>query len=240
MNFFKTLASAAVLATATAAQADDTMIVVELFTSQGCSSCPPADEILRKLSKHDDVIALSMHVDYWDYLGWKDQFAIAKFGERQARYNAQIIKRSRRVTPQMIFNGVAEVAGGSGRSVSRINQAVKALRNQHEAADVSWTQKGNTIKVSLASNAGELGRAVLNLVEYSPMETVKIKRGENAGRTISYVNTVKSFTRVGNWDGKSNSTVSFDLPKTGDYALIVQGYNAGPVFAARKLAGSGS
>lgn len=240
MKHFKVLSALSYLAASQIAHAEKPMIVVELFTSQGCYSCPPADEILTKLAQYDDVIALGLHVDYWDYLGWKDNFAIAKFGERQASYNAQIINRSRRVTPQMIFNGTTEVAGGVGRSVSRIKEHVTASRKTKEAATIKIVQNGNTVSLVLSPVSGTLGAADVNLVRYSPEEVVRIDRGENSGKTITYSNIVKSLSRVAKWDGYSATRVKFDLPQSGEYAVIVQGARFGPVYVARKITQKGN
>lgn len=211
------------------------LIVVELFTSQGCYSCPPADKILTQLAGHDNVLALGMHVDYWDYLGWKDTFSMAKFGDRQARYNAQINKRSRRVTPQMIFNGVAEVAGGVGPSVTSIERNVKAMQTQQEPAQVTVTRDGKHVTLELDTTYDNLGSAEVNLVQYSPREVVKIKRGENAGKTIEYTNIVTNFETVAKWNTAAPATVTMNLPDNGQYAVIVQGKLSGPVYAARKI-----
>jgi hypothetical protein len=233
-----TLFAAATVAAASMAQAETRtkpLVVVELFTSQGCYSCPPADKILSKLAKDDDVLALSMHVDYWDYLGWKDKFAIAKFGERQASYNAQIINRSRRVTPQMIFNGVAEVAGGVGRSAKKIDSNVNAMRNWQEAATLDIERNGQKVVMTLTAKLKNLGEAEVSLVQYTPSEVVRIDRGENAGKTIDYVNTVKSFDTIAKWDAKKPIKINATLKGQGQYAVIVQGKRFGPVMVARRV-----
>jgi hypothetical protein len=211
------------------------LVVVELFTSQGCYSCPPADKILSKLAEDNDVLALSMHVDYWDYLGWKDKFAIKKFGERQASYNAQIIKRSRRVTPQMIFNGVAEVAGSAGKSAKQIHNNISSMRYWKEGATLDIVRKGKKITMTLKANFANLGDAEVSLVQYTPSEVVRIDRGENAGKTIDYVNTVKSFDTFAKWDTSKPTKISATLKGQGHYAVIVQGKRFGPVMVARRV-----
>lgn len=232
-----TALAAFTFAAAHMAQADTSkpLIVVELFTSQGCYSCPPADDILTELAGQDDVLALGLHVDYWDYLGWKDTFGIAKFGERQASYNAQIVKRARRVTPQMIFNGVAEVAGGVGESADRIERNVEALRGKSEHANMEIERSGSTVTMNLWSDYKNLGAAEVNLVEYSPREVVNIKRGENAGKKIVYTNIVQSFETIAKWDTRQKIKVTFDLDNNSEYAVIVQGKRYGPVYVARKV-----
>ena len=211
------------------------LVVVELFTSQGCYSCPPADEILAKLAKDDDVLALSMHVDYWDYLGWKDKFAIAKFGERQSSYNAQIINRSRRVTPQMIFNGVAEVAGGMGKSEKQIHNNVESMRNWKEGASLDISRDGQKITMTLQAKVQNMGRAEVSLVQYTPSDVVRIERGENAGKTIDYINTVRSFDTIAKWDTRKPTKITATLKGTGQYAVIVQGKRYGPIIVARRV-----
>jgi hypothetical protein len=211
------------------------LVVVELFTSQGCYSCPPADKILSKLAKDNDVLALSLHVDYWDYLGWKDKFAIKKFGERQASYNAQIINRSRRVTPQMIFNGVAEVAGGAGKSAKQIHKNVSSMRGWKEGATLDIARKGQKVTMTLKANFQNLGDAEISLVQYTPNEVVRIDRGENAGKTIDYVNTVKSFDTIAKWDTRKPAKINATLKGNGQYAVIVQGKRFGPIMVARRV-----
>ncbi len=224
-----------------AVKAQERIILVELFTSQGCYSCPPADKILEQMVGMEDILPLSLHVDYWDYLGWKDAFAIAKFGERQASYNAQIINRGRRVTPQMIFDGVAEVAGGVGRSVQRINMTLETLRKREEAAEIEIARTGNVVTVELMAKKRNLGQADISLVQFTPAETVKIERGENAGKKLTYHNVVKSLEVIDRWDTSSTKTIKVTLPRgTEDqFALIVQGKRFGPVFVARNLGQAG-
>jgi hypothetical protein len=233
-----TLFTAMSVVAATTAQAETRtkpLVVVELFTSQGCYSCPPADEILSKLSRDDDVLALSLHVDYWDYLGWKDKFAIAKFGERQASYNAQIINRSRRVTPQMIFNGVAEVAGGMGKSEKQIHKNVKSMRNWKEGAKLDISRDGQKVTMTLQAKFQDMGVADVSLVQYVPSETVQIDRGENAGKTIKYINTVRSFDTIAKWETSKPARLTATLKGKGKYAVIVQGKRFGPVIVARRV-----
>jgi hypothetical protein len=233
-----TLFTAISVAAASMAQAETRtkpLVLVELFTSQGCYSCPPADKILSKLAKDNDVLALSMHVDYWDYLGWKDKFAIAKFGERQASYNAQIINRSRRVTPQMIFNGVAEVAGGTGKSAKQIQKNVNAMRSWDEGASLDVARNGQKVTLTLEAKFQNMGDAEVSLVQYTPSEVVQIDRGENAGKTIEYVNTVRSFDTIAKWDTRKPAKITATLKGQGQYAVIVQGKRYGPIMVARRV-----
>ncbi|MDZ4135620.1 MAG: DUF1223 domain-containing protein, partial [Paracoccaceae bacterium] len=181
------------LATALTAQEQDVVVVVELFTSQGCSACPPADELLGRLVQDPRIIPLALHVDYWDYLGWKDTFGNAKFTERQKAY-ARAEGTKMVYTPQMIVAGFDRVAGHRPADV--------------EAAIVRQRANGGTVRLSLERRGTRLmirAEQVLpsdrslrvQLVRYLPSEDVEIRRGENAGRTITYHNIVTSWQVIG-------------------------------------------
>ncbi len=178
--------------------------VVELFTSQGCSSCPPADRILTDYVKRDDVLALSWHVDYWNYLGWQDTFSHADFTLRQKRYAAAMGARNI-YTPQAVVNGSGHAVGSrkgdidallTGRGASRLTVPISASR----AAD--------GLRVT-AETAG--GDATLWIVYYQPEATVAIERGENEGRTIAYHNVVRAVEMAGMMkDGVLDVTLPLD------------------------------
>ncbi len=215
--------------------ADKPMVVVELYTSQGCSSCPPADKILTELSKHDDVIALGLHVDYWDYLGWKDKFAVAAFSDRQQTYNAILPSRYRLVTPQMIVHGLGQVAGGSGKSKARIDMLIKEARATKDRADLRLQRTGSTLVIQLSSKDGELGSSTVQLVRFLPQEEVAIRSGENRGRNIKYTNIVSDWKTIGKWDGYSPLTMKYKIQGDAALAVVVQSRKQGPVLAARQL-----
>lgn len=177
--------------------------VVELFTSQGCSSCPPADSYLGELVGRDDVIALSVHVDYWDYIGWKDTFASPDHSLRQRAY--AIERGDRRVyTPQMVINGGDHYVGSNKRAVER---GLKAASLPLEI-NVSQTDGAIHIEIGDAGNLTEKHTTV-RLVTYSAKVPVEIARGENHGRTITYHNIVRSMRPIGMWDGNA---MKIDLP----------------------------
>lgn len=211
------------------------MVVVELYTSQGCSSCPPADEILTELAQEDDIIALGLHVDYWDYLGWKDEFAIAAFSDRQLNYNMVLPSRYRLVTPQTIVHGIAQVAGGQGLSPQLIKEYIEKARMRAEPADLKVDRQDKKLVVSLSSISDETGPSVIQLAHFQPKVSVDIKRGENRGRKIEYTNIVSGWKKIGDWDGKSEITMSYDLESDQPLAVIVQTVKQGPVLVARKL-----
>ncbi len=208
------------------AQAD---VVVELFTSQGCSSCPPADALLGKLTKRDGVIALSLHVDYWDYLGWKDEFANPVFTARQRSY-ASFAGSSMIYTPQMVIGGVDHLVGTKGMELSDLLAKHGA---RAETVELETKRSGNGVMVRAQAKTPRA--MIVQLVQYTPTETVAIKRGENAGRDITYHNVVKSWAKVADWDGKT--PLSFDAKAEADKpaVIIIQDGVGGPILAAAKV-----
>lgn len=212
------------------------VVLVELYTSQGCSSCPPADEILYDLHEtHEDILAISFHVDYWDYLGWKDAFAKPEFTARQAAYNENLKSKYRLVTPQMIFDGRAYVAGGH---TIKIFQTFSKAQEGKDLADlsVSTVGDGDAREVSISLSAVEGSQpADVFLVRYAPQRSVKIERGENSGRTLNYLNSVSDWQKIGSWDGASAAEFTASLIGEDHAAIIVQGEGSGPVYAVRKI-----
>jgi hypothetical protein len=172
--------------------------VVELFTSQGCSSCPPADKVIGELADDPSVIALTMPIDYWDYLGWKDTLADARFSARQKAYSA--MRGDRDVyTPQAIVNGAVHV-NGSDRG--GIDGAIGDTRKTM-SVPVSMTQSGNQLKVTIAA-AGPNAAAKHGEVwicAISKSVPILIGRGENRGREVIYHNVVRNWLKVGDWTG---------------------------------------
>ncbi|MEJ6402343.1 DUF1223 domain-containing protein [Yoonia sp. 2307UL14-13] len=197
----------------------DSPVVVELYTSQGCSSCPPADAFLHELAKRDDVIALALHVDYWDYIGWKDSFATPEYTARQHAY-AQSFNAAVVYTPQMVINGKEHVVG------SRTVQVMDGIMRHQAAAssvDVSVTRSGGAVEIS--ADADEEGDYLVQLVRYTPQETIAIRRGENAGRELSYANVVRKWDVVGRWDG--SSALNLRAAAEGDEPVVVLIQQAG-------------
>lgn len=172
--------------------------VVELFTSQGCSSCPPADALLAELAERDDVIALSLHVDYWDYLGWKDTFGRSENTARQYAYG-KARGDGKVYTPQMVVNGAGDFVGSSREAVE---QAIAAAALP---LDVSIRRTAGAIEIAIgAAPEGEPmpRKMTVRLVVFDSAATVVIERGENAGRTASYRNVVDSMRPIGMWKGE--------------------------------------
>lgn len=220
--------SAALLMTPSVGMAGPT--VLELYTSQGCSSCPPADAMMADLIEMDDVIALSLHVDYWDYLGWKDDLADPAFTQRQHSYAHEAGGRTV-YTPQMVIGGKDHVIG------SRPMQVMDQLR-AHAAADdpviVTLERVGDVLQIN-ATAEGLSGDAVVQVVRFIPEVVRDIKRGENAGRTISYLNVVTSWTEVGAWDVSGDLSFEADVAGDQGVAVIVQNGRFGPILGAAQL-----
>lgn len=172
--------------------------VVELFTSQGCSSCPPADAFLGELARREDVIALSYHVDYWDYLGWTDTLASPHNTARQRAYAAHMGK-GRVYTPQMVVNGTHETVGSSRRRVYEALEQVRASGEPH----LPIAHRMQDDKLIIEIGAGEGGEATIWLVRYDSTRKVAIERGENSGRSITYQNAVRDFWTLGTWRGEA-------------------------------------
>lgn len=170
--------------------------VVELFTSQGCSSCPPADELLGKLANRGDVVALAYHVDYWDYLGWRDTLGSPENTARQRDY-AQSLGNNSVYTPQAVINGQHHVNGADGEAV------LLGLKADNDLPiEIKVTRQGESIAIDAGAATGKAVRASIILVYFDPPQQVRIGRGENGGRTITYWNAVTSVQAVGVWRGE--------------------------------------
>jgi hypothetical protein len=178
--------------------------VVELFTSQGCSSCPPADKVLGELAKDPSVIALSLPIDYWDYLGWKDTLADSRFSARQKAYSH--MRGDRDVyTPQVIVNGAAHVIGSDR---ARIEGAIKDTNKADKVMSVPVTMSlsGTQLTVSVAAGKeGAPAQGEVWLCSISKSVPISIGRGENRGREIVYHNVVRNLLKVGDWNGNPES-----------------------------------
>ncbi|MEL6476284.1 MAG: DUF1223 domain-containing protein [Pseudomonadota bacterium] len=207
------------------------VVVVELFTSQGCYSCPPADEVLGKLAEYDDIVALSMHVDYWDYLGWRDTFAQRGFTERQYSYRNSMGERVV-YTPQMIIQGVSPVTGSRGMSVK---DAISQVRATPETAVLSIRETGTGLKGTISPQSGA-GEATLFMAKYTRSQTVDIARGENGGKTLTYHNVVDMLSPLGTWSGREAREVDLPSPAQGEgIAIWLQKGRTGAILAAAKF-----
>jgi hypothetical protein len=178
-------------------------VVLELFTSQGCSSCPPADALLEELSRQSDVIGLAYHVDYWDYVGWPDTFGSKAHSDRQRDY-ASAWGSSRIFTPQLVVNG------REGVVASRRGEVGGAVAKADLELPITLAVGEDTIEITIPPRAG-LEDAVVWLVSYIDRADVAIERGENAGKTVSYTQIVTARQALGMWEAATGAHLKLPL-----------------------------
>lgn len=204
-------------------------VVVELFTSQGCSSCPPADALLGELAQRPDVVALAFHVDYWDYIGWKDPFASPATTARQRQYAGTLGLRIV-YTPQMVVDGRIDVVGSYRREVESAIETSAARPKL--AVRIEDDGQGGHRAVIPAGDSGE--EATIWLAILDSQQETKVGRGENGGRTLREFNIVREWRQIGTWNG-SAVTLPLD-PAAGEdrnaCAVIVQSGATGPILGA--------
>ena len=220
----KGVAVGAMLMAGVVAAAAEPLTVVELFTSQGCSSCPPANANLIKVKDRPGVLALSFAVTYWDYLGWKDTFGRPEFTQRQVTYEPAL-GRSGPFTPQIVVNGRTDTVGNR---LSDIETLIGEDKPSNGPA-LSLTDG----KAAIGSGTAPAGGADVWLVHYRPgVVDVPVGRGENSGHTLPHANVVHALTRLGSWTGEA---ATLPLPKADDglaTAVLVQAPRGGPILAA--------
>jgi len=229
MKSFANAILGAFLALGTPVAAADNLVVVELFTSQGCSSCPPADGIFAELAQRDDVLALALHVDYWDYIGWKDEFADPAFTARQKAY-AYAHETSSIYTPQMIVGGQDILVGLKAMTLADL---IQDHGENPALVNLTALRSGDRIEVEV-SGATRQVPMVIELVTYIPKRTSTISRGENAGRTLDYHNIVASWTRIGEWSGKETFRATVTVDTDNSVAVLVQEKGPGAIIAAAR------
>ena len=209
------------------ARAADRPVVVELFTSQGCSSCPPANAYLNELAhERADVLPLAFHVTYWDRLGWKDPFSLEAATERQDVYGHRFGDGS--YTPEIVVDGASSHVGSSSREVgSAIEQA---KRQSQTAASVSITQDGSQLLIEVGAGKGN---ARLLLIGFDHEHQTAIRRGENSGRTLEEANVVRSIRKIGDWQGAA-LRVNETFPEGQEVAVVLEAPD-GRIVGAAKL-----
>jgi hypothetical protein len=218
------LALSAALTLAGAADAQPIQ-VVELFTSQGCSSCPPADLAVARISARPEILALSFGVTYWDDLGWKDTFGQKKFTDRQWDY-AHGLRHAQVATPQVIVNGRLDVVG---QDIREIDAALARVRLT-AGPEVSLTDAS-----AVVAGAAPARPALVWLVRFNPaVQQVPVRRGENTGKTLPIKNAVHELTRLGEWKGGSQTFALPSAPAGLKTAILVQAGLGGPILAAAK------
>jgi hypothetical protein len=209
-------------------------VVVELFTSQGCSSCPPADRLLGELSRRTDVIALSVHVDYWDYIGWKDPFASAATTARQHSY-AQALKQRYVYTPEMVFNGAAHDPGTNPGRVERMVQQAAEKAGPRVNPVLSALSGGRGL-IDLPKTSG-VSEADIWLLSVDPRHVTAVGRGENRGVTLTNFNVVRSIEKLATWQGEATrlKVEANRLAPGAAMVALVQTANHGPILGAARL-----
>jgi hypothetical protein len=201
------------------------MQVVELFTSQGCSSCPPADVAVAAISARPDIVALSFGVTYWDDLGWKDTFAKSQFTDRQWAY-ARGLKHDNVGTPQVVINGRTDVVG---QSVGEIDAALRRARIA-AGPQLTLTAAGVSVAGMAPAKAADVW-----LVRYNPaVQQVPVKRGENTGKTLPIKNVVRELTHLGAWSGGAKTYAIPAGPAGLATAVLIQAGPGGPILAAAR------
>ena len=231
-----TLALICALATLPVRAVSEPLVVVELFTSQGCSSCPPADALMIELARRDDVIGLALHVDYWDYIGWKDEYASPAYTQRQKAY-ARVAGRKMVYTPQMIVDGQDDVVGARA---TELDDLVGKHKNTPRNVTVTASRGDKAVVVRVqphnTSGAGAEtgGRYDVHLVRYTPMLRTHITSGELAGRDLDYANTVDGWSLIGQWDGRGAVEMRAEIAGDRPAVVLVQRHGYGAIVAAAR------
>lgn len=225
MNRLRTALLLGMLCGAASPALASSLTVVELFQSQGCSSCPPANANVMALSERPDLLTLSFGVTYWDQLGWKDTFASPQYTERQWDY-ARAFHRRNVFTPQVVVNGHADAVGADRGELEDL------IRREGVTKGPEIHLTKDTVTIDAAAGPA----AQVWLVRYDPrIVQVPVARGENGGRTLPHRNVVKALVKLGDWDGKS---VSYPLPASNDAmlrdAVLVQARSGGVILAAAR------
>ena len=211
---------------------DEQPVVVELYTSQGCSSCPPANAFFSILAGREDVIAFGFYVDYWDYIGWRDVFGSPAYSARQKGY-ARAAGRRSVYTPQMIVQGDRDVVGNHPMDVTDLIQSYRGAER-----DVRLSLKrgaSGTVQIRAEALRDPGGPLMIQVIRYQPEASVEITRGENAGHKLTYSNIVTDWQVVGEWDARA--PFSAEVPAKGEKPVVVliQHKGPGPIEAAARL-----
>lgn len=194
-------------------------VILELFTSQGCSSCPPADKVLEYYAENNpNVIALSMHVDYWNYIGWRDPFSSNEITQRQRNYQLALQRRNV-YTPQMVIDGKYQ---GIGSRYNKINPIVGKALTKTKDVPISLSVNNNILEVGIKPHSpGQKEDADIVIIGYDRKKHTKITRGENSGESLTNVNVVRYIKNIGKYNG-SKIDLKSDIPDTDDFVVILQ------------------
>ena len=239
-------ASASAQSKENSAAKSKTPVLVELFTSEGCSSCPPADKVLTKLATEQpnanaDIITLEFHVDYWNYLGWKDEFSLASYSERQGGY-AGFFGLDSNYTPQMVVDGQKEFVGSSyGNAAKAITDAVK---NEKAAVEISAADEAKNTRIKVKINdVAKHDESYIWLAVTEDNLTSNVRRGENSGRYLSHTSVVRTMKLIGNLlpidkNFENETVVNFPSNwnrKNLKFVVFVQGKQSKKIFALNRI-----
>lgn len=215
------------------------LVVMELFTSQGCNLCPPADDILAEFSTQENILALSYSVDYWNYLGWEDTLARPACTMRQKKYNIALGKNGV-YTPQMVIQGDHDVIGSRRDLVDKMVQDARSNADGHQLSglEITFDLTGDMIDLKIGSHENRTPVTIW-VIGYDFERTVTIKGGELAGQVRKYHNVVQAIKQMGSWRGQevklTLSRQDIGPKKYDSYALLLQAGETGPIIAAVKL-----
>jgi hypothetical protein len=220
-----------------AAPASGVAGVVELFTSQGCSSCPPADRLLSRIAADPSMVALSFPINYWDFIGWKDTLALPEFTARQKAY-AAALGEQRVYTPEAVVDGLVDAVGSDKQAIER---AVRTARDRKGALSVPVQLHEHSGVLQIDIGAGSATQAGIYVLRVAKSRTVRIERGENSGHSVTYTNVVRAIHKVGEFDGKPESLKLTELKGDDEgYVVLVQEGSPddpGAILAATKSLG---
>jgi hypothetical protein len=221
-----------------AARADDAPIVVELFTSQGCSSCPPADKFLGELAKRPDILALAFHVEYWNYIGWADPYSKPWATRRQREYSANLKQRFV-YTPEMVIQGAAEGVGSERETIEALIRAAAEKHMPHPDLTLRWRSDGALLADLGNGKSPHDAPATVWLIGYDRLHTNPVLAGENEGKVAWDHHPVRSFRRLGSWAGWSEQLIvpAEEAKRLGDYraAVLLQLDGTGPILTAASI-----
>lgn len=217
------------------ASAPQRPLLLELFTSQGCSSCPPADAVLRELSTREDLLPLAFHVDYWDNEGWVDPFSAAAFTARQQVYAS--VRGFEVYTPQLVVEGKSAVIGSNRSDVSA---TVASARREARSAASTIRRNGREVSLGIDSTGGAGASADVYLLSFDSTDSTSIRGGENAGRKLVYANVVRSIRKVGEWRNQPlKLTEQLRPEESGDRLALVVQDRSGTVWAVASTPAAG-
>jgi hypothetical protein len=212
--------------------------VVEMFTSQGCSDCPAADALLKQFIDQKNIVGLTLPVDYWDYLGWKDTLAGTRNAERQRAY-AERFGIGTVYTPQAVVNGAVEVVGSSESEIDRAIHATETALASSRVPVHFWHYGNSIIIETGGARDTEPKEATIWLAVIQKSAKVEVKAGENAGKTLTYYNVVRELTPVGVWNGRPATIrlarAAIMRPETEELVVLIQEANTGPIIGAARL-----